>query len=609
MDKAKGKRKIFLLNIILYMLRPQFNKYRNLFDQSGFWKFKIDPENEGEKFSWFRGFDSEFDIAVPGSWNEQLQEEGLMNYIGAAWYSRLIFIPEHIVGERIWLWIGSADYYCKAWINGNLLGEHNGGFLPIFFEITDFIKLDSNNELIIKVDNKLTSDTIPQGIEKQNYIEENRMREETFPPARFDFFPYGGIHRPVYIFTTPENFINDITVKTFLLSQQKGKVEISVEVNPAKDFYVRFTLEDEGKGSVINGKFNEGFNTSFEIDDCRFWSIEDPHLYNLKIRLMDNQDTIDEYSLRIGIREIKIDGFKLLINNKPVFLRGFGKHEDFPVTGKALNLPLIIKDFSLLKWINANSFRTSHYPYAEEVLDLADKKGFLIIDEMPAVSLDFRYVTEQTLNNHKNSVKELIVRDKNHPSVIAWALGNEPNLAGEDEYHNGSGKKYWQEVFNHAKTLDNTRPLTVPNCPRAGQNDPVYFLSDFISINRYYGWYENPGQIELGIKRMEEEMDYIAETFRKPILVSEFGTDTMPGFHSTEPAMFTEEYQSEFIKAYCNLIESKEYTIGEHIWNFADFKTPQIFRRVVYNLKGVFTRTRDPKAAAFLLRELWLKNK
>ncbi len=609
MDKAKGKRKIFLLNIILYMLRPQFNKFRNLYDQSGFWKFKIDPENTGEKLNWFNGFDSEFDIAVPGSWNEQLQEEGLMNYIGTAWYSKQIFIPEHVVEKRIWLWIGSADYYCKAWINGNLLGEHNGGFLPIFFEITDFIKLDSINELIIKVDNKLTSDTIPQGVGKQNYIDENRMREETFPPARFDFFPYGGIHRPVYIFTTPEHFINDITVKTFFLSLRKGKADINVEVNPDKNFYVYFTLEDEGKGSVINGKFNEDFNTSFEIDDCRFWSIEDPHLYNLKIRLMDNQDTIDEYTLKIGIREVKINGFKLLINNKPVFLRGFGKHEDFPITGKALNLPLLIKDFSLLKWVNANSFRTSHYPYAEEVLDLADKKGFLIIDEVPAVSLDFRHVTEQTLNNHKNSIKELLARDKNHPSVIAWALGNEPNLAGEDEYHNGSGKKYWEEVFNYAKTVDNTRPLTVPNCPRAGQNDPVYFLSDFISINRYYGWYENPGQIELGVKRMEEEMDNIAETFKKPILVSEFGTDTMPGFHSTEPAMFTEEYQSEFIKAYCNLIESKEYTIGEHIWNFADFKTPQIFRRVVYNLKGVFTRTRDPKAAAFLLRELWLKNK
>ena len=166
------------------------------------------------------------------------------------------------------------------------------------------------------------------------------MREETFPPARFDFFPYGGIHRPVYIFTTPEHFINDITVKTFFLSQRKGKVSISVEVNSDKNFHLHFTLEDEGKGSVINGKFTEDFNTSFEIDNCRFWSIEDPHLYNLKIRLMDNQDTIDEYSLRIGVREVKIKGFKLLINNKPVFLRGFGKHEDFPVTGKALNLPL-----------------------------------------------------------------------------------------------------------------------------------------------------------------------------------------------------------------------------------------------------------------------------
>ncbi|HSR18637.1 MAG TPA: glycoside hydrolase family 2 TIM barrel-domain containing protein, partial [Ignavibacteriaceae bacterium] len=531
------------------MLRPKLNKYRHLIDQSGIWKFKIDPDNTGEKSGWNNNFESELDIAVPGSWNEQLQEEGLLNYIGKAWYSREIFIPDEFKERRIWLWIGSADYYAKVWINGKLIGEHTGGFLPVNFEITEFVSTGSINSLAIKIDNRLTKDTIPQGIEKQNYIDEKRMREETFPAARFDFFPFGGIHRPVILYTTFKNFISDVTVVT-KVGEKSCSLKIDVDTDSEDEGFITLVLNGNNErkefSSVVR---NNKAILTFELNKYRLWSTADPYLYDLIIELKIKEKVVDHYSLKIGLREIKINGYKLLLNNKPVFLKGFGKHEDFPITGKALNLPLLVKDFSLLKWINANSFRTSHYPYAEEILDLADKKGILVINEVAAVSLDFRHTTPKTLLNHKNAVKELINRDKNHPSVIAWALGNEPNLAGEEEYLNGSGKKYWKEVFEYAKSIDSTRPFTVPNCPRAGNDDPVYALSDFISINRYYGWYENPGQIELGCKRMEDELDYLAKKYKKPIMVSEFGVDTLPGLHSTEPTMFTEEYQSEFIQA------------------------------------------------------------
>lgn len=591
-----------------FMLRPQLNKYRKLIDYSGVWEFNVDPSAEGEQREWFKNFTGCFDIAVPGSWNEQLQEEGLLNYTGSAWYKKEFFLPD-LNGEKYWLWIGSADYYAKIWLNGNFVCEHTGGFLPINLEITNFVRKDDNNRLIILVNNELTPETIPQGVHKQNFIDENRMREETFPAARFDFFPYGGIHRPVILYTTPADFISDVTVTSIVKSDSTAEVKVNT-ASAGTAGKIRARLIGNDDEIELTGIIkNNNSSLSFELDNCRLWSLSDPYLYDLVIELLNQDKPVDRYSLKIGVREVKVDGFKLLLNNKPVFLKGFGKHEDFPVTGKALNLSLLVKDFSILKWINANSFRTSHYPYAEEVLDLADKKGILVIDEVPAVSLDFRHVNEKTLINHKNSLKELIARDKNHPSVIAWALGNEPNLAGESEYHNGSGKKYWREIFEYAKTLDNTRPFTVPNCPRAGNEDPVYELSDFISLNRYYGWYENPGQIELGCKRMGDEMDFLAEKYRKPILVTEFGADTMAGYHSTDPSMFTEEYQSEFLKAYCELIESKDYTIGEHVWNFADFRTPQIFRRVVLNLKGVFTRTRDPKAAAFMLKKLWSQDK
>ena len=590
------------------MLRPQLNNYRWVFDQSGIWDFKFDPQNIGEKENWFNGFETDLELSVPGNWNEQVQEDGIMDYVGAAWYSKDILIPEYVAFQKVWLWIGSADFYTKVWINGISAGEHLGGFLPINLEITPNIKMGKSNRIVIKVNNELCAETIPQGVTQNNYIEEKRMREETYPAARFDFFPYGGISRPVYIYSTPEAHLKEVKVKTTLLSEHSGKVEVEAETAYVKNGYIIFNLEGRGfSESITTEVTGNRAKAAFTVENCKFWSTEDPFLYDLKVNLGAADKTTDEYSLRIGVREVKVEGYKLLLNNKPVFLKGFGKHEDFPIIGKSLCNQVLVKDFSLLKWINANSFRTSHYPYAEEFLDMADKKGFLVIDEVPAVSLDFRHVNGKTLQNHKNSIKELIDRDKNHPCVISWSLGNEPNLAGESEYHNGSGKKYWEEIFSYARSLDSTRPHTVPNCPRAGQDDPVLALSDFLSLNRYYGWYENPGQIELGTKRMGEEMDLLAEKYNKPILITEFGTDTMAGLHSISDQMFTEEYQAKFIEYYCRLIESKPYAIGEQVWNFADFRTPQIFRRVVNNLKGVFTRTREPKLAAFRLKEIWAK--
>jgi beta-glucuronidase len=316
---------------------------------------------------------------------------------------------------------------------------------------------------------------------------------------------------------------------------------------------------------------------------------------------------VDEYEMPIGVREVKISKNKLLLNGKEIFLRGFGKHEDYWTIGKGLFLPLIVKDFQILKWINANSFRTSHYPYAEEILQYADRKGILIIDEVPAVSIDTRFVTDKTIINHKESISRLIERDYNHPCVIMWAIGNEPNLVGAESYFDGSGRKYWAQIFEHARSIDKTRPLTVPNCQRAGVDDPVFEFSDVLAVNRYYGWYENPGQITKAIELMENEMDTIFNKYKKPLMVTEFGADTMPGFHATSEQMFTEEYQAKLIEEYMKLIESKDYTVGEHIWNFADFRTPQHFRRVVMNLKGVFTRSREPKLAAFRIKELWSK--
>ncbi len=588
------------------MLYPEINNYRNITDLSGIWDFKIDPDKIGEKQKWFNGFSSETTIAVPGSWNEQLEELGLLHYVGSAWYQKKVFIPSGLESKRIILRFGSVDYNAKIWINGKLVGENSVAFLPFELEINDFIIHGKENLLIVKVNNELNDDTIPQGITKDQFRFEKRLREETNPPTRFDFTPYGGIHRNVQLVTTPKIFIKRIKVDTKITGKNSGYAGITIEVSGGNNITASIKISDgkkvfNSKSVVKRGKVFSEFN----ITNCHFWSNTNPFLYDLEVKLLENGYIVDEYILPIGVREIKVDGNKIFLNGKEIYLKGFGKHEDFSVIGKGIMLPLMVKDFEMMKWINANSFRTSHYPYSEEMMFYADRKGLLVIDEVAAVSLDFRRVNNKTLKSHKEHIQRLIERDYNHPSIIMWAIGNEPNLVGDSEYYNGSARKYWKEVFTFTKKLDEYRPITVPNCTRAGVDDPVFEFSDVITLNRYYGWYEYPGNLEEAVDILGNEMDIIYKKYKRPIMFTEFGVDTVPGYHSLSTQMFTEEYQQKFLEAYIRLIRSKNYTVGEHVWNFADFRTPQHFRRVVLNLKGVFTRTREPKSAAFILKKLW----
>ena len=587
------------------MLYPIVNAFRSTVDLSGLWSFRTDPGNIGEQEKWYEGFESDLEIAVPGSWNEQLEEAGLLHYVGSAWYFTELILPCELAGKHLMLRVGSADYHAKVWVNGKCLGENHHGFLPFAFSLDEAARAGGRASIAICVNNMLSDETIPQGISSGQFELENRMREETYPPARFDFFPFGGIHRPVKIVATPLARIEDLKVQTSLL-ENGARVNVVVKTADAGDASVNLYALVNGNNVSASAPLDCGVaSLTLTLDHCRPWSPEDPFLYTLYVQLMRGTKIVDEYPLKIGIREVKISGNRLLLNGKPIYLQGFGKHEDAFAVGKGLHLPLMVKDFELMKWIGANSFRTSHYPYAEEMMYYADRKGILVIDEVPAVSLDFRYVNEGTLNNHKEFIRRLVERDGNHPSVIMWALGNEPNLVGENGYQNGKGKEYWREIFTCARDLDSSRPLVVPNCLRAGMQDPVLELSDILCMNRYYGWYEYPGQLERAAAALGEELDGIHQRYNRPVMMTEFGADTIPGLHSTSDQMFTEEYQERLLSMYIKVIRSKDYTIGEHVWNFADFRTSQNLRRVMLNMKGVFTRTRSPKMAAFALRNLW----
>ena len=589
------------------MLYPQTNRCRSAFDLSGFWRIKADPDGIGAKNQWMNGFEADAEVGVPGSWNEQLAELGMMNYVGVVWYQKSFFIPAGLSRSKIYLRFGSADFHARIWLNGRFAGEHQGGYLPFECDITDIIDDDAENSVIVSIDNRLSHDTIPQGVTHDDYTAFGKQRDQTYPATVFDFFAYGGINRHVSLLAVHETHLRKIHVDSEI-DGSSGSLIFSTALNDtaASPVLVVSLYDGERKIDEVRPEKNAStFEGRFSIKSCQFWSPEDPHLYTLRFEVFEDERLVDEYILDTGVREIKVTETDILLNGKPVFLKGFGKHEDFAVLGKGLSYPLIVKDFQLMKWIGANSFRTSHYPYAEEVMQLADRMGFLVIDEVPAVSLNFRHVTDRTLDAHIRSISELIERDRNHPSVICWSVANEPGIWGEAESISVVAENYWTRIFSHTRDLDPSRPITLPTFPKWREKDPVYKFCDFLSLNRYWGWYEIPGDLEKAGNALREEINVLRDAYRKPILLSEFGADTIEGLHATYPQLFTEEYQTMMIRKYFEIIESFDCTVGEHIWNFADFRTAQHYRRVVMNRKGVFNREREPKAVAFAIRSHW----
>ena len=527
-----------------------------------------------------------------------------MNYVGGAWYQKEMFIPPHFEGGRITLRVGSADFQAKVWVNGELVVENDVLCLPFEGDIQNHVIAGQKARVVIWVSNERSPESITPSVEIADYIRENRIREEQYPATRPDFFPYGGIQRPVLIYCQPNGGILDISV-TPRIEENAGVLSLMARVAEQSEATVVFTLCN---GQAVQVAVSDGFaRAEIRIESCRLWSTDDPYLYTVTTALLINGDVADIYEIKTGVREIAVKGDALYLNGEPIFLRGFGKHEDFPIHGRGLNTPLMIKDFALMDWVGANSFRTSHYPYAEEILEYADQKGVLVISELPSVNLDFRHVNDQTLANHLIALEAQVMRDKNHSSVVMWSVANEPGYLAEPEYKSEKTHHYWRTVCNKTRELDATRPVTVANVGSIGVDDPAFHYVDLISINRYYGWYDMPGQLDRAALRLKQELTDISEKYHKPILVSEFGADTIAGAHSTSDQLYTEEYQAKLIETYCNIIEAHDGCIGAHVWNFADFRTSQHHRRVILNLKGIFTRTRDPKRAAFALRDLWAR--
>ncbi|AET58844.1 beta-glucuronidase [Paenibacillus terrae HPL-003] len=590
------------------MLYPIMTETRSLSDLNGVWSFKLD-QGTGFAEQWYKSrLKDTIPMAVPSSFNDIGVTATIRDHVGWVWYEREFTLPSVMMGERIVLRFGSATHTTKVYVNGELVARHKGGFLPFEAVLNNYVQAGANR-LTVAVNNVVDYSTLPVGLYTE--IETPGGGKKVKNRPNFDFFNYAGIQRPVKIYTTPQTFIQDVTIVTDM-DGHSGVVNYTVDISGSVD--VRVTVFDEDGQAVAAADGAEG---TVIISDVRLWQPLNAYLYTLKVELVRDNSLIDVYEQPFGVRTVEVKNGQFLINNKPFYFKGFGKHEDTPIHGRGVDEAANIMDFNLMKWMGANSFRTAHYPYAEETMRLADREGFVVIDETPAVGLDLNFLVMltggekkntwkevQTFEHHQQVIKDLVSRDKNHPCVVMWNVANEPASYEEGAY------EYFKPLIELMREADpQKRPVTlVTHVEASPKADKIAELVDVLAFNRYYGWYIDGGDLESAKVKLREELNsWLQRCPSKPIMMTEYGADTVAGLHDVEPIMFTEEYQVEFYKANHEVFDEFDHFVGEQVWNFADFATSQGIIRVQGNKKGIFTRDRKPKAAAHELRKRWIQ--
>ncbi|MHA7269688.1 beta-glucuronidase [Arthrobacter sp. HLT1-20] len=589
-------------------MKPQNNATREVVNLDGLFAFKVDTKRAGLSEKWFRQpLSTAVEIAVPSSYNDLFTEQEVRDHVGYVWYQREVHVPRGWDGSRIFIRLDAATHEGLVYVNDELVAHHVGGYLPFEADITEQVGAGEQFRLTIAVNNELTQATIPPGTIE---VTADGRRQQKY---LHDFYNYAGLHRSVWLYSAPAVRVEDVTVVTDFQGST-GTVDYIVDVaNMTPEDTVSIALMDAEGTQVASVA---GATGSASIADVVLWKPGAAYLYTLRVDVRRGAELVDTYSLPVGVRTVEVRGQQFLINGEPFHFTGFGMHEDHVTIGKGHSNAAMVNDFALLDWIGANSFRTSHYPYAEEVMDFADRHGIVVIDETPAVGLHLGFaavmgglprktyevggVDDATAASHRQVITELVKRDKNHPSVVLWSIANEPNGAEE------GAREYFAPLVELTRALDPTRPVGYVNVMFDTPDKCIIGdLFDVIMLNRYYGWYLDNGDLRSAEQKLETELRAWAGLLEKPIIMTEYGADTQPGLHSIYDQPWSEEYQAKFLDMYHAVFDRVDAVVGEQVWNFADFQTSNGIMRVDGNKKGVFSRDRRPKAAAFALRRRW----
>ncbi|WP_459481054.1 glycoside hydrolase family 2 protein [Clostridium saccharoperbutylacetonicum] len=551
------------------------------------WKFtKInDLKNSTEEFN-----EAE-DVRLPHCWNAEDGQSGEGFYRGQCWYQRKINIGEGDLKKFLFLEIGAAGNVSEVYINGQLAGSSKCGFSMYRVALNSFIK-SGDNFIAIMVDNS---------------------RHEDVYPLMADFTFYGGLYRDVNLIITEAVHFdlldngrdgvyltqNSIDEKTFELKMNGRVINEAAKSEKAQ---IKFTLFDMEQKTVLNKTIDIeaenafDFEISEQISDIICWQgIENPYLYTLKAELICNKEVYDVRDIEIGFRKIEITPDKgVFLNGKPIKLNGVSRHQDFGGVGNAVTKEHMDLDMSLIKEIGANSIRLSHYQHDDYFYKLCDREGMLVWAEIPFISVPT--TADEENKNAKEQLEKLIKQAYNHSTIYCWGVQNEITIAVENE-------KIYEKVRELeaiAKELDSSRFTASANIYSVEDESPLNEITDVLGYNLYYGWYY--GQLE----DLGDRLDKFHKARPKvPVLVSEYGVDTNPKFHTYDPTVkdYTEEYQMLFHNNAINTINEKPFVLGGYVWNMFDFGSANRNEggEKGKNQKGFVTIDRKIKKDAFYL--------
>lgn len=521
-------------------------------------------------------FDKSPTMHVPGDWNTQ--DPQLYFYEGTVWLKRSFeYHPEE--GHRTLLYFGAVNYDTHVYVNGRKAGHHIGGFTPFNYDVTDLMR-DGSNTVIVKVDNKRHAEAVPTQI--------------------FDWWNYGGITRDVMLVSVEPTYVENYKLslnKTPIGKKSQRQITFSAKLNKAEagqtvtlsipELKVKLQLATTADGTV---------QTVFKVKNLQLWSPENPKRYHVEIGL-GSEVMVDS----IGFRTIESRGKQLLLNGKPIFLKGICLHEEKPYGGGRANSTA--DAHTLLTWakeLGCNFVRLAHYPHNEYTIREAERMGILVWSEIP-VYWTIAWTNPQTYQNAERQLTDMISRDQNRANVIIWSIANEtPHSAERDQFLG--------RLAQHARSLDDTRLISMAMEVGSASNyhnrlrDNMHEYVDVVSFNQYIGWYRDVNDAA----KMTWKIPY-----DKPVIVSEFGGGAKYGLHGEKNQRWTEEFQENLYRENLSMLDKIDGLAGTTPWILKDFRSP---RRVLpgiqdyYNRKGLLSDDGEKKKAWHILKA-WYENK
>lgn len=537
----------------------------------GPWEFVTDPSDEGADAGYPNGaFPDDADrLVVPSPWQTRPR---YYDYHGVAWYGRSFEVPETTAAE---VTLHGVGHEATVYVDGKRVAHHIGGYTPVSAVFSDLNA--GKHEIVVRAD--------------------GRIDETTTPHADADWFPYGGIYRDVVLEELPDVSVADHTV-SYELNGNDACVDVVVTARNLKDADAErslvATVGDAHAETTLRipADGTTSATLSLNLASVELWDIDDPALYDVVVSLGD-----DEVRDRVGFREIATEGRDVLLNGEAVTLVGVNRHEDHPDWGHAQPARIQEADVDVLEHAGFNTVRCSHYPNHPGFLDRCDEAGILVIEEVPHWQFDAAdFADDATLERGKRMLREMVERDRHHPSVVAWSLHNEC-FNHEDGMYEATA-----ELKSAVTDLDETRLITLAsNTDFRGHEDPCFDLCDVLCVNGYWGWYSDD-------ETWDDFLDGVADRYaERPIVVSEFGAGAVPDERTFEGAKWSETYQRETVVNAVETFLNHDAVAGFTVWQFCDTRTTperEMGRPRTKNNKGLLTEYRRPKEAYWALERL-----